>query len=1378
QYEDDIFHFNIFVACYSFVFLEVLFHCFAEIPPIILDKKQSQKKPNQELLASFPSRMTIHWITPLITKAFRTTLCEEDLGEIHPRDDIKLNLDKFLSAFNREKEKCHQQSLEVQVSEECSRYKVLSKRPISLRKVLMSVYFKELCYSWCFKVIADVLTFTAPVILNLLIMYAEKGEPPWKSYVLAVLLFILVSIHSFFNHSSFYVSMLLAMRIRGVLTSAVFRKMLSLNNAVRQTMSVGQIVNTMSIDCSRLQDAVPFLYVMLSAPIQISFSLYLLYQQLGPSVFAGLVLLLLFVPINGVLMGKIKMYQGQQMKNKDTRIKLMNEILNGIKVIKLYAWEESLLKKIGEIRAKEIKILRKAAFITSISTFLSAITPFLVTFVTFAAYTLSSSSHHLNAQKAFVSLSLFNILRAPVELVPLFMSQSMQLTVAVNRLTKYFNSPDISSGYIKHVTGSDCAVVVKNGSFTWSEDNEDSFTLKDINIEIKSGQLFSVVGTVGAGKSSLISAILGEMEKLTGSVEIQGSVAFVPQEAWIQNNSLKNNILFGKEFDLCRYEKVIEACALLPDIALLPDGSESEIGDKGVNLSGGQRQRISLARAVYNDADTFILDDPLSAVDSHVGRHIFNRVIGPNGLLKHKTRILVTHGIHWLPEVDNIIVMTNGQISEMGNYSQLVNHNGPFASFMQLYATQKESEEIGEDTAKDLSQHILQRSVSKVSSASYCPVEDLDESFESEMSMKEPYANSPLRQWSQKSAFSRFFRKKNAVNTLPIPMEEVGTKPQNELNNKLIQKESMSTGKVKLNVFLTYIKSIGVRPTVLGLSCFVLFHSFNLFSSIWLSWWTADEALGANSTGSTRFDVAPQDRTTFYLSVYGGLGVVQSLLVLSYAVILSFSLLGGAKRLHSQLVTNILRCPMVFFDTTPLGRIVNRFSKDIDTVDIMLPLFVRQFVGTLFILLTAFVLISYITPTVLIAVLPLAVIYYIIQKYFLPASRQLKRIESVNRSPVYSLFGEAILGVTSIRAYHMQSRFISLFEDLVNDNIRANSCLLIVNRWLGGRIDLISNINLMCCALFAIAYSATHGDMGLSLSYAMSLSFFLGWLLRVRSELEASIVAVERIKEYCNLENEAAWVSDHRPDPSWPQEGNIDFQEFDLRYRPGLELVLKKVTCHIKGGEKVGIVGRTGAGKSSLTVSLFRLIEGAGGSITIDGEPIAHLGLHDLRGRITILPQEPVLFSGSLRSNLDLLEQFTDNELWKALEVVHLKSFVDELSTKLDYECGENGSNLSVGQRQLLCLARSVLKKTKILVLDEATAAVDMETDDLIQKTIRSEFQNTTILTIAHRLNTILDYDKIMVLEHGKVKEFASPEILKKDKNSLFYSLLKDAKLV
>ncbi|CAI9738034.1 resistance-associated 1-like isoform X1 [Octopus vulgaris] len=1373
QYETDILHFNVFLACYTFIVLEVVFHCFAEVPRKY-DKKALQRKPNPELEASFPSKFTLHWITPLITKAFKNTLTEANLHQLNPRDNIKLISNKFFTAWNQEKAKCHQQSLEVSVSEESTDYKVVSKKPVSLKKVLLKVYLSEMGWAWVLKIGSDVLLFAGPVILDKLIVYSSNQEPEWKGYVLSMILFVLQILQSLFNNTSFFITMLLAMRIRGLLTSFVFRKMLTLNNACRQTMSMGHIVNTMSIDCSRFQEAIPFLYVMISSPIQISLSLYLLYQQLGASAFAGLVLLVFFIPVNGILMGKIKMYQAQQMKSKDIRIKLMNEILNGIKVIKLYAWEESLQKKINEIRKKEISLLRKAAYVTAVSTFLSTITPFAVTFVTFATYTLSSTSHPLTAQKAFVSLSLFNILRAPIELVPLFMSQAMQLTVAMKRLNKYLNSPDLSSDYVKYVTRSDFAIAVKDGTFTWNVENEDSFILKDINMEIKPGQLLSVVGTVGSGKSSLISTILGEMEKLKGSVEIQGSVAFVPQEAWIQNNTLKNNILFGKEYDQSMYDKVVEACALLADIDLLPDGSESEIGDKGVNLSGGQRQRISLARAVYNDADIYILDDPLSAVDSHVGKHIFNKVIGPNGLLKNKTRVLVTHGIHWLPEVDNIVVMNGGQISEMGNYNELVDHNGPFAHFLQAHLTQRQVSTESMEVA-ELNMKIPQRSNSRIDSTNSVQNDnEIDTAYENEKSMEETCADSSVRQWQKTSPFSKIFKSRGKSNS--VQMNVIPSKLQNESKNKLIEKEKMSSGKVQLNVFKTYIMSIGLRSTIVGLSFYFCFQVFVIFSSIWLSWWSEDES-DVNGTGTAVFNIAPENRATFYLGVYGGLGALQSFCVLCYSIIAAFSLLGGAKKLHTQLIANIIRCPMKFFDTTPLGRIINRFSKDIDTVDMVIPAIIPQVIRSMFFIITIIFLICYTTPTFLAALLPLVIVYYLIQRYFIPTSRQLKRIESVSNSPIYSLFGETVLGVNSIRAYRMQSYFINLFEDFINENLRAVCLLKVVERWLSIRIDLIGNITILCSAVFAIAFGASHGNIGLALSYAFSLSFNLGWFIRVRSDLEANIVSVERIREYCNIENEAAWVTDHRPDPSWPQEGNIDFENFDLRYRPGLELVLKGITCHIKGGEKIGIVGRTGAGKSSLTVSLFRLIEGAGGTIVIDNEPIDKLGLHDLRSRITILPQEPVLFSGSLRSNLDPLDQFSDADLWKALEVVHLKPFVEELSTKLDYECGENGSNLSVGQRQLVCLGRSVLKKTRILVLDEATAAVDMETDDLIQKTIRNEFKNTTILAIAHRLNTILDYDKIMVLEHGRVKEFASPKTLKKNKQSLFYALLKDAKL-
>ncbi|KAL3887247.1 hypothetical protein ACJMK2_027191, partial [Sinanodonta woodiana] len=989
-----------------------------------------------------------------------------------------------------------------------------------------------------------------------------------------------------------------------------------------------------------------------------------------------------------------------------------------------------------------------------------------VTLATFTTYILSSESHYLDAQKAFVSLSLFNILRFPINLLPQMLSYIVQCQVSIKRIGKFLSLDDLNPDNVTHLHVSDSAIKVENGTFRWDKDLQPQ--LKNITLEIPEGKLVAVVGQVGSGKSSLISAFVGEMEKLSGKVFTKGSIAYVSQQAWIQNSSLKDNILFFKPNEEHKYQEVLEACALLPDLDILPAGDMTEIGEKGINLSGGQKQRVSLARAVYNNADIYLMDDPLSAVDSHVGKHIFNKVIGQNGLLRNKTRVLVTHGVQWLPVVDTIVVLVNGEITEVGSYEELLTHDGAFAQFLKTYLRQEEEEDEDPDIQKIKSQ-ILEKVDSVTSDGTGVTSGDDDK--------------------GQVRRRKKQLTSESSIGTTPMLAKSTDGQPQGEdksetkkmpgkPGNTLIEKEKAETGQVKWSVYLTYFKAVGGFSTLLIFGTFALYNAASIGSNVWLSLWTDDKYLKENfdKANSTEY----QNKNYMYLGIYGAFGLAQALIILIYSLLYAVRAIRASAHLHESMLAHILRSPMEFFETTPIGRIVNRFSRDVETIDNSLPWNLRMWMNLSFATLSTIVVIGYSTPIFLSVTVPLAILYYLVQRFYIPTARQLKRIESTTRSPIYTQFGETLTGASTIRAYGLSQTFIDLSRDKVDYNLVSYYAGIVSNRWLGLRLEFLGNFIIVAAAMFAVVSDSTTGGLvGLSISYALQVTGVLNFLVRTNSDLETSAVSVERIKEYTETKSEADWiVYFRRPPHNWPQEGDVQFENYSTRYREGLDLVLKGITCDIKGGEKIGIVGRTGAGKSSFTVALFRLIEAAGGAIYIDGQRISDIGLHDLRSKLTILPQDPVLFSGTLRMNLDPFDSYTDVQIWTALEHAHLKNFVSDLPEGLNHECGEGGQNLSVGQRQLVCLARTLLHKTKILVLDEATAAVDMETDDLIQKTIRTEFKDCTVLTIAHRLNTIMDYDRIIVLDLGLIKEFDKPETLLKNKSSVFYAMAKDADLI
>lgn len=723
-----------------------------------------------------------------------------------------------------------------------------------------------------------------------------------------------------------------------------------------------------------------------------------------------------------------------------------------------------------------------------------------------------------------------------------------------------------------------------------------------------------------------------------------------------------------------------------------------------------------------------------------------------------QTRILVTHSIHFLPQVDEIVVLGNGTILEKGSYQNLLSKKGVFAKNLKAFT--KHSGLEGEATVNDDSEE-------DDDDCGLMPtVEEIPEDAAS-LTMKR---ENSLRRTLSRSSRSSGRHVKSLKDSLRVKNANASKEKEEVVRGqKLIKKEFVETGKVKFSVYLKYLQSVGWCSITFVILSYGLNSVSFIGSNLWLSAWTSDSQI-YNSTNY------PPSQRDMRIGVFGALGLAQGIFVLIASIWSVYACNHSSKTLHNQLLTNILRAPMSFFDTTPTGRIVNRFSGDVSTVDDLLPQTLRSWLMCLFGIISTLVMICMATPIFAVVIVPLGIIYVSVQVFYVATSRQLRRLDSVTRSPIYSHFSETVSGLPVIRAFEHQQRFLASSEELINVNQKCVFSWITSNRWLAIRLELVGNLIVFFSALLLVIYkkSLTGDTVGFVLSNALNITQTLNWLVRMTSEAETNIVAVERIKEYMGVENEAPWVTDKRPPADWPSRGEIWFNNYEVRYRPELDLVLKGITCHIKSTEKVGVVGRTGAGKSSLTNCLFRILESAGGQIIIDGVDIASIGLHDLRGKLTIIPQDPILFSGSLRMNLDPFNKYSDEEVWKALELAHLKSFVEGLQLGLYHEVAEGGDNLSIGQRQLLCLGRALLLKSKILILDEATAAVDLGTDDLIQTTIRSEFSSCTVITIAHRLHTIMDSDKIMVLDSGKIVEYGSPEELL-SKTGPFYCMAKEA---
>ncbi|CAK5084773.1 unnamed protein product [Meloidogyne enterolobii] len=1069
---------------------------------------------------------------------------------------------------------------------------------------------------------------------------------------------------------------------------------------------------------------------------------------------------------------------------------------------------------IDEIREHEVKLIRKAALLRTCSDVLNLTSPYFVSIITFALYIFSDSIHNiLTPEVAFVSLTLFSQLRIPMMVLAELIGQLVQTAVSNRRLKHFLVAGEIDPEAVERDLDPqyERAIDVEFASFDWKTKTKKlvkthshlppghqhlirgsttniciPYSLNNLELHLRRGLLVAVVGRVGAGKTSLLHALLGEMNKVYGFVGLRGRAAYVPQQPWVLNRTVRENILFsnlddGEKPNEELYARVVDACALKSDFAVLPEGDQTEIGERGINLSGGQKARVNLARALYHQADIYLLDDVLSAVDAIVGRHLFDLAIGPESLTKGSTRVLVTHSLAYLAETDWIVVMEDGQILGQGTYEELLNEPKTAQLIAHLEEKEKENEKEDENKGKKI---FFFKNILKF-------LEEQTENNESDSDDSstwkgEETPSSPLPRYTDDvtdgslamslmsvhsaGSFTNTLRRRTQSSRSSLKKSRISInerKPtktivENKVGGKLIEKEEAEAGRVSPSIYLAYFAAMR-WPIFIGF-IFFLFSQFvlNIVQSLWLTSWSDD------NSNITLKEPKMSVGVRFFIYVLVGLGIVLSLGLSNILQIIGA--VSASIRLHGPLLDRVLHAPISFFDTTPLGRILNRFGKEFDVVDLRLASTFRMLGFSLLMVLQVFILISLSMPIFIVLIVPTVLFYLLILHYFIPTSRQLQRLTSVTRSPLYNLFAETINGTTSIRAYGVVQTFFNHFCSKLDIQVGCRYFSLIANRWLSVRLELIGNLLILFCSVMAVFSrdwgTATAGLIGLAISKSLDITVILGFLVRNINDAEMSIVSVERILEYRDCPQEASWKSSkgREPPSDWPSRGAVHFQKYSCRYRPELDLSLRGITAEIRPGEK-----------TSFALALFRIIEAAEGRILIDGVNIAKVGLQELRSRITIIPQDPVLFSGTLRFNLDPFNVYKDHELWTALEQVHLKQFVEAQPKKLFYEIAESGENISVGQRQLLCMARAILRRSPLIVLDEATASIDSQTDELIQRAIRTEFSRSTILTIAHRISTVMDYDRIMVLSAGKLVEFDTPEKLAAEKTSHFHALVKNS---
>ncbi|KAF9267240.1 ABC transporter [Marasmius fiardii PR-910] len=1337
---------------------------FAKKPPPPPKASIDESDIIPEVNANIFSLIVFEWMTPLLRLGYRRPLEAPDLYKLQDERSAAYIGTKILESWERRQKVANEYNARLvngEISpgwrkvwwtvrggrEEREKHwrEVLGKQKPSLVMAMNDSVKWWFWSSSVFKILGDTAQITSPLLVKALVNFATDsyrghhtgGPVPsvGKGLGMAFGLFALNVLASLCTHHFSYRSTSAGVLIRGGLINAIYQKSMRLTTRSRSKLPNGLIMNHISTDVSRIDFAAGYFHMAWTAPIQMVICLVLLLLNLGPSALVGFGFFVLVTPLQTWIMKSLFKLRAKSMRWTDKRAKLLQELLNGMKIIKYFAWEVPFLGRVTEFRRNEMSYVGRLLVARSGMGAVVNTLPALASVLAFVTYSLSG--HALDPANIFASLTLFNLLRLPLMMLPVALSSIVDASNATKRLYGIFEAETLDETRIIDEKV-EYAVKVHDGSFTWDAPPPDvsdkkkskgskkkvltekppedfkPFSLPSISLTIPRGQLVAIVGRIGSGKSSLLQALIGEMRQTNKnaatSVRFGGTVSYSPQTAWIQNATIRENVTFGKPFDEVKYQEALKKSCLEKDLEMLPYGDMTEVGEKGISLSGGQKQRINIARGVYSDADVQIFDDPLSALDAHVGKAVFRNVLlnQISSSSMPKTRILVTHALHFLPEVDYIYVLDGGRIVERGTYEELMNDGREFSKFVgEFGGGGSEGEDVGEEQ--------------QIAAAS---------------------------------------AQEEGVVAAPTTM---------------MQAEERKTGAVDASVYKAFFKAAygeWVVPILVTSLCIV--QAAAVMSSYWLVYWQEN-----------RFHMAQG----VYMGIYAALGVAQAIAVFIMGSAFALLTFFASQKLHRAAILRVMNAPMSFFETTPLGRIMNRFSKDIDTIDNLLGDSLRMLASLVSGILGAIILISIIFPYFLILVFVISLVYLYAAHFYRASAREFKRLDSVLRSELYAHFSESLSGLATVRAYGEAGRFLKENEKRIDVENRAYWLTNTNQRWLGIRLEFLGTLLTFAVALLIVGtrFSISPAQTGVILSYIVSVQQGFSWLVRQFAQVENNMNSVERIVHYANhVEQEAAHELPGDKDVGvWPKEGKVEFKDVVMNYRPELPPVLKGISFSVAPGEKVGIVGRTGAGKSSLMTALFRVVELSEGTIDIDGRDISKLGLRELRKGLSIIPQDPLLFSGTLRTNLDPFNLHDDARLYDALKRSYL---IESESREVDDEDSSNsstiitdegtltptgpskftlesvvedeGNNLSIGQRSLVSLARALVKDTKVLILDEATASVDFETDRKIQDTIAREFKGRTILCIAHRLRTIISYDRICVLDAGKIAEFDTPASL------------------
>ncbi|KAI3756395.1 hypothetical protein L1987_56215 [Smallanthus sonchifolius] len=1225
------------------------------------------------------SKLTFWWLNPLLVKGKNKVLDANDIPELQIEDRAEACYSRFMKVLEKRKQES------------------VSGDP-SILSTLFIWQSKELVITGLFALIKVLSLASGPLILQAFIKVCQgKQTFEHEGYFLTLALFLAKCLESLSERQLNFRTRVIGVQVKSMLCAAIYQKQLRLSNAARMMYSPGQILNYATVDANRIGEFPYWFHQIWAIGLQICLGIFIVYFAVGVATFAALLVVILTV-LGNIPLGNLQhKILTKLMAAQDRRLKAITEAITNMKVLKLYAWEKHFQKATEKLRNEEMRWLSAVILQRGLYLLLFWSSPAIVAVATF--YTCYFLGIPLDASNVFTFLATIRIIQEPIRLIADVAAVFIEARVALTRILKFLEAPELQKERKNSVNVGHESLVIKADVISWNDDSSKP-TLTDVNLEISTGEKVAICGEVGSGKSTLISAILGEVPNIKGTIEVNGKVAYVSQTAWIQTGTIRENILFGSVMDDEKYEEVVKKCSLVKDIEMFPFGDQTIIGERGVNLSGGQKQRVQLARALYQDADIYLLDDPFSAVDAHTAGSLFKEYIME--ALSSKTVLLVTHQVDFLPAFDDILLMADGKIVKTGTYAQLL------------------------DSCKEFQSLVIALSDSSVS-------------------------DDPTAEGSQQ-------RSKSPNQEI----ENLYTKEQ-IVGEQLIKQEEREAGDTGLKPYKQYLsQSNGYFYFSLSVLSHFLYIVGMLLQNLWLAAEVQDSLVSESNM----------------LLVYMVMAFVMMFFLFGRSYFVVKLGTKASIAVFSKLVTSLFRAPMSFYDSTPVGRIISRVSSDLSVVDIDLAMKFTVGVGTTMNTYMSFGILAFLTWPILFVIIPTVYITILLQKFYYASAKELMRLDGTSKSLVASHLAQSIAGVVTIRAFGEEDRFFLEHMNLIDGNASPFFHSFTANEWLIQRLEILCAVVVSSSALAItlLPFDASDsGYIGMALSYGLSLNIFLVVSVQFQCQLSNLIVSVERLDQYMHIHSEAPEIiEDNRPSRKWPSTGRVVIENLKIRYQPNSPLVLQGISCVFEGGHKVGIVGRTGSGKTTLISALFRLVEPTEGRIVIDDIDITSIGLHDLRSSFGVIPQEPTLFSGSIRYNLDPLSEHSDQELWKVLEKCQLREAIQDKKEGLDSLVVQDGSNWSLGQRQLFCLGRVLLKRRKILVLDEATASIDNATDTIIQKTIREEFMDCTVITVAHRIPTVVDSTMVLVMKDGKVMEYDKPMKLMNEPASLFAQLVNE----